>query len=145
MALKTARCTDNDSFVEVYKRLKLDFLVRKTMATNLIRRHHMWATVVEALIGATYYDARDHFLSLRKANGVLRWLLRKVEVYPKVDTIPFTALPDDDLEKHLTERKKYKPASDKFRANFKMLKSDPNKMPDFPTFDQLDLSRMDLV
>ena len=142
-ALEKARCTSNDVFFEIYRDLALDCLVRKPTYMPLERRHHAWATVVEALLAATYLDARDYFRSEETAMEVLTWLMRELAIYPRVDTIPFTVLQDTKLEENLRKCKKYKHASDEFRANFRVLKSGPLKITEFPAFEDLDFTHVD--
>lgn len=74
---------------------------------------------------------------------VLTWVMRELAIYPRVDTIPFTVLQDTKLEEDLRKRKKYKHASDEFRANFRVLKSGPLKITEFPAFEDLDFTHVD--
>ena len=76
---------------------------------------------------------------------VLTWVMRELAIYPRVDTIPFTVLQDTKLEEDLRKRKKYKHASDEFRANFRVLKSGPMKITEFSAFEDLDFTHIDLT
>ena len=99
-------CFDNSRFAEVYDALGLRPLVTRIEAKDL--GVHSKGTILEAVLYAIYFDARDRFDSETTAMLCLRAVMRSAGIYPRFKSVPFTTVLECDRE---------------FRAEFTKLKN----------------------